>query len=224
MTRPAPPPRPPSRATPAQTAAALAEVLDETADALDRSSESAWAGVSPQTLAATLRAERDALRETGRLHNSGELRALFLATGEIQDTSIDNGWGRLYLDLASRFDDALAAYTPPAPTTSTSRRRGTPGHWLAAGLVVEFVVWAVSVGGGRAVLGLAAILAGFAVAGIGALSWIFQDGLFTRRPSFRQAVTDPRRLVLWLGPLLASGALLIWGARTLGRILDPNTP
>ena len=121
----------------------LAAVLAETADRLAGSPESPWAGVDPAALAATLRAEREALLRTGALHAPGELRTLFLPTGEIQDTAIDAGWGGAYLDLAARFDDALNAYRPP-PRPPSPRRTGSGGtparrprrvaRWMAGAL------------------------------------------------------------------------------------------
>jgi len=39
-----------------------------------------------------------------------KLRVLFAPTGSIQEVSISSGWGDAFLNLASDFDDALAAF------------------------------------------------------------------------------------------------------------------
>ena len=40
--------------------------------------------------------------------NVNELKLLFLPTGPLQETSIDNGWGDEFLELASEFDELIA--------------------------------------------------------------------------------------------------------------------
>jgi hypothetical protein len=67
------------------------------------------------------RTQAEALAEIDwllRVLGSGErppypaLRILFLATGPIQDLSVDNGWGTEFLELAERFDEELDRLYP----------------------------------------------------------------------------------------------------------------
>jgi len=37
------------------------------------------------------------------------LRVIFAPTGPMQELSIDSGWGQEFLDLANRFDEAMAS-------------------------------------------------------------------------------------------------------------------
>ncbi len=37
------------------------------------------------------------------------MRVIFAPTGPMQELSIDSGWGQEFLDLADRFDDAMAS-------------------------------------------------------------------------------------------------------------------
>jgi hypothetical protein len=65
-----------------------------------------YAGMDAADIADTLRTAIARL-ESGKPINKGELTFLFLPTGPLQDTSIDNGWGDEFVALAARFDSAI---------------------------------------------------------------------------------------------------------------------
>ena len=69
----------------------------------------AWSGYEPDELRSEIYSflERagagQSLDEAGR----GRLRLLFAPTGALQETFISSGWGREFVELAARFDDAV---------------------------------------------------------------------------------------------------------------------
>lgn len=46
--------------------------------------------------------------ELGNELNRDELKLLFAPTGDLQETSIANGWAEEYLSLSAKFDDLIA--------------------------------------------------------------------------------------------------------------------
>src|SRR5687768_12832530 len=46
--------------------------------------------------------------ESGDMPTRSDIELLFLPTGPIQEVGLSSGWGREFLDLASRFDRAVA--------------------------------------------------------------------------------------------------------------------
>jgi hypothetical protein len=46
--------------------------------------------------------------ESGTLPKRSDIELLFLPTGPLQEVSVSSGWGQQFLDLASRFDHAVA--------------------------------------------------------------------------------------------------------------------
>ena len=91
----------------------LVEVLREAREMLARPNNditwSAW-----EDAAAALR-EVDGLIariQSGDLPERSGVNLLFLPTGPIQEVSVSSGWGEEFLDLAKRFDKALAGAYP----------------------------------------------------------------------------------------------------------------
>jgi len=65
--------------------------------------------------------------ESDKLPDRSKIEVLFLPTGPIQEVSISSGWGREFLDLARRFDDAVArAY---GENILAELGRILPGKW-----------------------------------------------------------------------------------------------
>jgi hypothetical protein len=87
----------------------LVEVLREARQLLSRpDNEFAWS--SWEDAAAAL-SEIDGIIagiESGDMPRRSDIELLFLPTGPIQEVSVSSGWGREFLDLASRFDRAVA--------------------------------------------------------------------------------------------------------------------
>jgi hypothetical protein len=90
--------------------AELAAVLRRIAELLSRPDvDTAWSGYEPDEL----RSEIDSFlegAETGLpLDEAGRarLRLLFAPTGALQETSLSSGWGGEFVELATRFDDAV---------------------------------------------------------------------------------------------------------------------
>lgn len=48
--------------------------------------------------------------ETGSDLNLEELKLLFAPTGDLQETSMGNGWGDEYLELSSKFDTLIGSH------------------------------------------------------------------------------------------------------------------
>lgn len=85
----------------------LIQVLSRVKELLARSQESDWAALSAPEVIGILDRELQSLTESGRLRDKTELASLFAPTAEIQEISMANGRSDEYLQLASRFDDAL---------------------------------------------------------------------------------------------------------------------
>ncbi|MDH3232680.1 MAG: hypothetical protein OEQ29_04080 [Alphaproteobacteria bacterium] len=84
----------------------LADLLRECLVHIERSADSMYAGQSAADIAEMFRAAIAKL-ERGEPINKGALKILFLPTGDLQEISIDNGWGDEFVALAARFDRAI---------------------------------------------------------------------------------------------------------------------
>lgn len=78
-------------------------VLQELVTLLENSDESLYSGLKPEEIIALIDRECNKLRSGEKL-NYKELNALFVPTGPLQETSIDNGWGDSFIELANRYD------------------------------------------------------------------------------------------------------------------------
>ena len=85
----------------------LIQVLTEIRAHLAVSSSSDWAALEPEEITRIVDREIASLRATRRLRDATELSSLFLPTAEMQEIAMTSGWGDRYLELASRFDDAM---------------------------------------------------------------------------------------------------------------------
>jgi len=70
------------------------------------SEDSAYSAMSARVLAETLQ-NTIAKLERDEPIDKAELRLLFAPTGDLQETSIDNGWGDEFVALSARFDRAI---------------------------------------------------------------------------------------------------------------------
>ncbi len=84
----------------------MIEVLEAVCRHLELSVESAYAD-TPQRVITVLEREISSLRSDGRFKDVNELKLLFLPTSDIQEISISSGWTERYLELSTRFDNAL---------------------------------------------------------------------------------------------------------------------
>jgi hypothetical protein len=90
--------------------AELAAVLRRIAELLSRPDvDTAWSGYEPDELRSEIHSFLERawaglpLDEAGR----NRLQLLFAPTGALQETSLSSGWGREFVELATRFDDAV---------------------------------------------------------------------------------------------------------------------
>jgi hypothetical protein len=87
----------------------LIQVLQETRQLLSRA-ENDFAWSSWNDAPAALR-EIDGIIsrfESGDIPKRSDIELLFLPTGPIQEVSVSSGWGQEFVELASRFDRAIA--------------------------------------------------------------------------------------------------------------------
>ena len=94
-------------AIPEDTAALLLEVLTETRRLLASSAESDWAALTPEEVIDLLDGQITSLRTSRRVRDAAELSSLFAPTAEIQEIAMANEWNERYLELSSRFDEAM---------------------------------------------------------------------------------------------------------------------
>ncbi len=80
-------------------------VLKELVSLLKQSDESAYSGLDIGQIISRIEQQSSNLR-AGEKVDYEALKALFYPTGPIQEISIDNGWGDLFIQLAARFDSA----------------------------------------------------------------------------------------------------------------------
>ena len=85
----------------------LIDVLKRCREHSNASQDAFWAARSGPEIVAVLDRGIEAI-EHGKEVNRDELRLLFAPTGDLQETSIANGWAEEYLSLSARFDDRIA--------------------------------------------------------------------------------------------------------------------
>lgn len=84
--------------------AALLKVLRRCRQLTAESADSYWSCMDTREILASL--DRAIRRlQASRPFHIRRLRFLFLPTGPLQETSLDNGWGEEYLRLAALFDN-----------------------------------------------------------------------------------------------------------------------
>lgn len=93
----------PARLEPDADLMELLEALTRTLALVELSEQSEWSPTSKERIERSLRKAIRALQR-GRRPWRPMLWYLFLPAGPIQDTSIDNAWGREFLDLAEVVD------------------------------------------------------------------------------------------------------------------------
>ena len=92
-----------------QSATEMIETLERVRFLVQESEHSPWSVSNPSSLAASLEQEIKCLRTRGRFRWFGKFRmkVLFAPAGDLQETSIYSGWAGDYVELSSRFDEAL---------------------------------------------------------------------------------------------------------------------
>jgi hypothetical protein len=90
--------------------ASLAIVLRRIADLLSRDdADTSWSGYETDELRSEIQRLLGKTESAELLAEADKacLRVLFLPTGPLQETSLSSGWGREFLELALRIDQAL---------------------------------------------------------------------------------------------------------------------
>jgi hypothetical protein len=87
----------------------LVDVLKECLAFTRKSEDSVYTGIGASEIVQTLQ-RAIARLERGKRINKLKLSFLFLPTGDLQETAIDNGWGDEFLDLSDRFDSAIKGH------------------------------------------------------------------------------------------------------------------
>ena len=206
----------------------MADLLDEVLRAVEASEASLWATETPDELAVALRAHAASLRNDGTLASASDLHALFLPTGALQETSIDNGWGVRFVEWAGRVETLERRLNLEVARRNRDRERRrvrTRRTWRRARAAVlalaglALVLAAAHLAGVLGlVLGALAILVALALLGAFGLAWLFSGGLFSRHPirdAFRDTIASPAALAGVVVGLTLDAALLYWGVRTV---------
>ena len=81
----------------------LIDTMTQVRTLLSRSAKSLYAESEPTDIIAILDTNIQTLSENGS-YSRGDLILLFAPTGDIQDTSIENGWGEQFIALSEKFD------------------------------------------------------------------------------------------------------------------------
>lgn len=81
----------------------LRTALRETLNHLEKSADSGWSSMTVREISDFIRDQLEAI-EKRRPINKSELRLLFAPTGDLQETSNDNGWAGQYLVISSVVD------------------------------------------------------------------------------------------------------------------------
>ena len=92
----------------------LISVLERVKELCSGSGDSLWSTDSAGDLSVQMASAIQALRDGKHVSLKG-LDILFLPTGSLQDTSIDNGWGDEFLELAERFDNIKKNWGQQSP-------------------------------------------------------------------------------------------------------------
>lgn len=82
----------------------LIQALQRTCELLESSKDSTWSPESASEIHAQVVQFIDAIQVESD-YDKSNLRFLFLPTGPVQDTAIDNGWGEEMLELAAVVDE-----------------------------------------------------------------------------------------------------------------------
>lgn len=85
----------------------IAKLLERVKVKLQTSENDAWSGASRNELIEIIEQQLELIKESKSV-DEDELRLLFMPTSDLQDTSIDNGWGNDYLKISSEMDKLLA--------------------------------------------------------------------------------------------------------------------
>ncbi|WP_444905615.1 hypothetical protein ACJJIR_12630 [Microbulbifer sp. SSSA008] len=80
-------------------------VLKETLRLAKISEDSIWSDMDVEEISGMLSKAVEKI-EAGKSPSMFKLKYLFAPTGPIQETSMENGWSDLYLELSERFDEA----------------------------------------------------------------------------------------------------------------------
>ena len=78
--------------------------LNRTIELLSESEESAYALKKPEAIVFILNETLDKLNEDNIEQVLSEISILFAPTGDIQEISIENGWGKEFLELSTICD------------------------------------------------------------------------------------------------------------------------
>jgi hypothetical protein len=84
----------------------LIDVLKRCRELTSASQDADWAHAGVSEIVAVLGRAIEAI-EVGREPNRRELTLLFAPTGDLQETSMANGWAEDYLALSARFDELI---------------------------------------------------------------------------------------------------------------------
>lgn len=76
--------------------------LEKTLDFLKKSEDSLYGSLSVDELIRQIESEIEKTRNSQSIDYMN-LRCIFAPTGSLQDTSIDNGWGEEFLEIAKIF-------------------------------------------------------------------------------------------------------------------------
>jgi hypothetical protein len=83
----------------------LIDVLTQIVEQLSESDDTPWSGLKIDEINSMISNEINRLK-SGQKVDIRRLKGFFVPTGPIQEISIDNGWGDVFISLANRFDSA----------------------------------------------------------------------------------------------------------------------
>ena len=78
-------------------------MLTQITEQLSKSNDSEWSGLKIDEINSMISIEINKLK-LGKKVDISRLKSFFVPTGPIQEISIDNGWGDIFISLANRFD------------------------------------------------------------------------------------------------------------------------
>ena len=76
---------------------------------LEQSEQSLHASESPDILLKKVRRAHSSVSSTGKIFNPHQLLSLLTPTSTLQETSIDNGWGSEFLEIAETIERCIEA-------------------------------------------------------------------------------------------------------------------
>ena len=83
----------------------LIDVLTQIIEQLSKSDDSPWSSLKIDEINSMISIEINKLK-LGQKADISRLKSFFVPTGPIQEISIDNGWGDIFISIANRFDSA----------------------------------------------------------------------------------------------------------------------